>query len=91
VKYKTFLQRLKDIRRQRGLSQENVAELLGTDQSNFGRKERGVIPLTVEELLLMLPMFNLEPDVIFHYPAVLTEPGVIKCDVFFMARGGDPI
>lgn len=41
--------KLKNLRKQRGLSQEKMAKILFTDPSNYSRKERGQIGIHEEE------------------------------------------
>lgn len=42
-------EKLKILRKQRGLSQEKMAKILSTDPSNYSRKERGEIRIHNEE------------------------------------------
>lgn len=41
--------KLKNLRKQRGLSQEKMSKILSTDPSNYSRKERGEIGIHEEE------------------------------------------
>ncbi|WP_228372398.1 helix-turn-helix transcriptional regulator [Chryseobacterium daeguense] len=38
-------ERLKSLRKQKGISQETMAKTLGTDTSNYSRKERGEVKI----------------------------------------------
>lgn len=42
-------EKLKTIRKQRGISQEKMAKIISTDPSNYSRKERGEIRIHDEE------------------------------------------
>lgn len=42
-------EKLKNLRKQRGISQEKMAKILSTDPSNYSRKERGEIRIHDEE------------------------------------------
>ncbi|MCD0454148.1 helix-turn-helix domain-containing protein [Chryseobacterium sp. LC2016-27] len=42
-------EKLKTLRKQRGLSQEKMSKILSTDPSNYSRKERGEIGIHEEE------------------------------------------
>lgn len=42
-------ERLKKLRKQKGISQENMAKILGTDTSNYSRKERGEVKIFDDE------------------------------------------
>lgn len=47
--HKMIQEKLKILRKQRGLSQEKMAKILSTDPSNYSRKERGEIGIHDEE------------------------------------------
>jgi len=50
VKQKMMIQeKLKNLRKQKGLSQEMVAKILSTDSSNYSRKERGDVRIHDKE------------------------------------------
>jgi transcriptional regulator with XRE-family HTH domain len=42
-------EKLKNLRKQKGMSQEKMAKILSTDTSNYSRKERGEIRIHDEE------------------------------------------
>ncbi|EJL71246.1 helix-turn-helix transcriptional regulator [Chryseobacterium populi] len=42
-------EKLKDLRKQKGISQEKMAKILGTDTSNYSRKERGEVKIFDDE------------------------------------------
>lgn len=92
MKYDKFLNLLIEKRKLKGFSQDNIAEIIGTERSNYSRKEKGKVPLTVDELLKILPMLNLEIKNIFQeLPDAVNDRDVIRRDVYYMARGGDPL
>lgn len=47
--HKMVQEKLKTLRKQRGLSQEKMSKILSTDTSNYSRKERGEIGIHEEE------------------------------------------
>ncbi|OBW42605.1 Helix-turn-helix domain protein [Chryseobacterium sp. MOF25P] len=47
--HKMVQEKLKTLRKQRGLSQEKMSKILSTDPSNYSRKERGEIGIHEEE------------------------------------------
>lgn len=49
------------IREQRGLSQREVGEPLGWNQSMVGRLESGRVNMTVEQLLLLAGVLGVKP------------------------------
>ena len=42
-------EKLKNLRKQKGISQEKMAKILGTDTSNYSRKERGEVKIFDDE------------------------------------------
>lgn len=50
VSYKTIGQNIRSARRERGLTQEQIAEKLKMSQLHFGRLERGERPASLEQL-----------------------------------------
>ncbi|WP_345207947.1 helix-turn-helix transcriptional regulator [Chryseobacterium ginsengisoli] len=42
-------EKLKSLRKEKGISQENMAKILGTDTSNYSRKERGEVRIFDDE------------------------------------------
>jgi len=49
---------LKNIRKQKGMSQEQVAEHLGVDTTNYGRIERGQSSITIDRLEVLAKLYN---------------------------------
>ncbi len=50
---------IRDLRIQRGYSQDYMAEKLGMNQANYGKLEKGVISLTIERLQQIAEAFGL--------------------------------
>lgn len=50
--------RVKEFRLNSGLTQEQVAKILGINQPTYNRKEKGVRSFNVEELLKLEILFN---------------------------------
>ncbi len=42
-------EKLKNLRKQKGISQEKMAKIIGTDTSNYSRKERGEVKIFDDE------------------------------------------
>ncbi|MBC8111893.1 MAG: helix-turn-helix transcriptional regulator [Verrucomicrobia bacterium] len=55
--YKT----LKEIRLQKGLTQQYMADKIGISQNNYGKLERGLIQLTLERLIEIATEFQMSP------------------------------
>lgn len=59
---KIFGQRLYKLRKERGLTQAKVAELLGTTITQAGDMERGKSATTMARLYLLCEYFNVSAD-----------------------------
>ena len=51
-----------------GLSQENVAEELGMSTANYGKIERGEIPISVNHFFAIATVFHIHPGDFFTEP-----------------------
>ncbi len=60
-----LLKRIKEIRDQKKIKQQDLAEILKIDRTTYLRKEHGQIPITAEELLLISKAFSEEPALLF--------------------------
>ncbi len=71
-----YCQRLKDIREDKDLKQENIAAILKIDRSYYGKYERGVRPLPIEHLITLCRYYDLSADYILGFtdtPALLPK------------------
>ena len=59
-----YLPRLKDLREDKDLNQEDIAKLLETDQSYYAKYENGKRPITVERLMILADFYNVSLDYI---------------------------
>lgn len=50
---------LRQARRQRNLTVDNVAELVGKDRTTIWRYENGITPMTIEMLFQLLNIYKL--------------------------------
>ena len=70
---------IKNIRRQKGISQESLAYDLGIDYSTYGKIERGQISLTVDRLEKIALILNVSVGEIYQWkdesPKVEVENG----------------
>lgn len=57
-------QRLKDLREDHELTQENVANLLGIRQTVYSRYERGLQNIPLEQLLFLADYYHVSTDYI---------------------------
>ncbi len=57
-------QRIKEIREDKDLSQKEIAEILGTEQSYYAKYENGKRPITAERIIKLCKFYNLSADYI---------------------------
>lgn len=55
-------QRLRNIREDSDKTQEEIAKILNTDRSYYGKYERGVHPMTAEQIAILSRYYNLSAD-----------------------------
>jgi len=58
--------RLRQLRKQRGFTQDDFAELIGTGRSNLSRMERGEYPPGKAQISLLKEKLNVNPDWILY-------------------------
>lgn len=59
-----YAQRIKDLREDNDLTQENIARILGTSRSYYGRYERGLHPMTADQIKILAEYYNVSADYI---------------------------
>lgn len=59
---KTLIEKLRDLREDNDLTQENVAKLLGTSQTMYARYERGANELPIRHLKKLCEIYNVSAD-----------------------------
>ena len=64
---KNIVDKIRNIRKSKGISQEAMAFDLGIDYSTYGKIERGKIALTVERLVLISEILKVSVAEIFGY------------------------
>ena len=55
-------QRLRDIRQDRELSQEQVAKILNIGQSDYSKYERGVNMMGIDKYMILAQYYNISLD-----------------------------
>ncbi|MBR6682506.1 MAG: helix-turn-helix transcriptional regulator [Clostridia bacterium] len=53
---------MKDLREDRDLTQQQVADILGTSQTMYARYERGANELPIHHLLVLCDFYNVSTD-----------------------------
>ena len=59
-----YVKRLRDLREDHDLTQEDVAHILGTSQTMYARYERGANELPIRHLLQLCKFYNVSSDYI---------------------------
>lgn len=58
----TYAQKLKELRLERGYSQEDIAKVLQTTQQYYGKYEKGVRPLPIMHLVTLCQFYKVSSD-----------------------------
>ena len=59
---RTFMEKLRGLREDNDLTQQQVAEVLGTSQTMYARYERGANELPVRHLITLCRFYNVSAD-----------------------------
>lgn len=54
--------RIKQLREEKGLSQKELAEILGSTQTKVSKYEREAVDLSIKQVLLLCKTFNVSAD-----------------------------
>lgn len=63
---KKYLEKIKELRKLKGIKQEEMAEKLGVTLSGYGKMERGATSITLDKLLYLLELLGLRANEFFH-------------------------
>lgn len=61
-----YYKRLRDLREDHDLTQQQVANILGTSQTMYARYERGANELPIHHLLKLADLFGVSTDYILY-------------------------
>ena len=61
MQYK-YLKRIKDLREDNDLTQQKVADILGTSQTMYARYERGANELPIHHLIALCDLYQVSAD-----------------------------
>ncbi len=64
VLMKTYYERLRDLREDNDLTQQQVADILGTSQTMYARYERGANEMPIRHLKKLCEHYNISADYI---------------------------
>ena len=70
-----YYKRIKEIREDRDIKQKEIAEILQTDQSYYSKYERGLHPMTADQIIILCKFYNLSADYLL---GIIDEPRKIK-------------
>lgn len=59
-----YIKRIRDLREDHDLTQQNVADVLGTSQTMYARYERGANELPIRHLLKLCELYGVSADYI---------------------------
>ncbi len=59
-----YNQRIKDLREDADKKQKDIAQLLQTETSYYGKYERGIHPLPIDHLITLCKYYNVSADYI---------------------------
>ena len=59
-----YIRRIRDLREDADLTQQQVADVLGTSQTMYARYERGANELPIHHLLKLCELYNVSSDYI---------------------------
>lgn len=59
---KSFIERLRELREDNDLTQENIASILGTSQTMYARYERGANEMPIHHLITLCKLYNVSAD-----------------------------
>lgn len=62
-----YFQRIRDLREDKDMNQNEVAEILGTSQSYYAKYELGKIPIPFERIMQLAEYYNVSIDYIAGY------------------------
>jgi len=84
-------QRIKELRKQRGLSQENLAEILNIAQNSLSCIERGENFFTSETLEKLLQVLEVEPEELFNFKSFQPREDLMREIITMLEHQPDKI
>ncbi len=70
-----YYQRLKDIREDNDLSQTQIAQVLGIQQTQYSRYERGAVQMSIDKYIMLAKYYNISLD---YITGIIDEPKKIQ-------------
>ena len=69
-----YVRRIRDLREDNDLTQQQVADVLGTSQTMYARYERGANELPIHHLLKLCSLYGVSSDYILGLSGTGTKP-----------------
>ena len=69
-----YYERLRNLREDRDLLQQDIADLLGTTQTYYSKYELGKHPLPIEHLIKLCKFYGVSADYILGLPKNMEYP-----------------
>lgn len=63
---KTFLEKLRGLREDNDLTQEQIAKILGTSQTMYARYKRGANEMPIRHLITLCKFYNVSADYLLN-------------------------
>ena len=76
-----YVQKIRDLREDADLTQQQVAELLGTSQTMYARYERGANELPIRHLLRLCRLYGVSADLILGLDKEKKRPMIHKTKI----------
>lgn len=73
---KEFALRLKEIRKSKGLTQEDVCEITGIEISNYSKMETGKVAPSLQSLQKLIKLAGFIPNELFNYTSLNNEESI---------------
>ncbi len=74
---RSFLEKLRGLREDRDLTQQQIANILGTSQTMYARYERGANEMPIRHLVTLCKYYNISADYLLD-TAPVKSPGIRK-------------
>lgn len=71
---KKYYEILRELREDKDLKQEDIAEILNTTRSYYGQYERGIRPLPIDHLKKLCDFYKISANYILGLPDTYTHP-----------------
>jgi len=70
---RTFTEKLRGLREDNDLTQQQIADVLGTSQTMYARYERGANAMPLHHLITICRFFNVSADYLLSTPPTLNR------------------